>query len=164
MRLLLWKINYFLFDNNQGILWNLFIKKRIKRNFLKFAENIEKYIENIIDDTNRTNVTTEEYLKIKELWKKYFYKIMYYKFGSSRFFAREFFDWGKYGYNWNVLHQNEMYKEDASTFQCLSDFYGELFYVSDRISYDRLFRVHWLWNRFEYSFLKEIHSNKIKEE
>lgn len=59
--------------------------------------------------------------------------------------------------NWTALHiENTEYKNYSKN-ELIEAFVNECDYISDRISYDRLFRTHWL---FKQSFDKEF--NEIK--
>lgn len=59
--------------------------------------------------------------------------------------------------NWKDLHQENTEFKDLSKELLYNSFAGECWYISDRMSYDRLFRTHWL-------FLRAFHDelNKLK--
>ena len=51
--------------------------------------------------------------------------------------------------NWSDLHiENTKYK-DCNKEELYDEFEFEIGYCSDRMSYDRLFRIHWLFKRWE---------------
>ena len=55
--------------------------------------------------------------------------------------------------NWPALHQENTEYKDMSKEQLSDAFKGQCWYISDRISYDRLFRTHWL---FRQAFKEEL--------
>jgi hypothetical protein len=56
--------------------------------------------------------------------------------------------------NWKAMHkENSVEYKDHTKEQLIDEFCGECDYISDRTSYDRLFRTHWL---FRQAFEKEI--------
>lgn len=58
--------------------------------------------------------------------------------------------------NWTAMHiENTEYKNHTKA-QLINSFCGECCYISDRASYDRLFRTHWLFRRAFYKELYEI--------
>lgn len=61
--------------------------------------------------------------------------------------ASDLYDWGVFGHNWEKLHPDEN-EQRMPPDQCLDMFYGEVSYCSDRMSLDRLFRCHWLFNHY----------------
>ena len=59
--------------------------------------------------------------------------------------------------NWQALWlQSTRYKDNTKP-ELIEFFAGECFYISDRYSYDRIFRAHWLFRK---AFEKELY--KIK--
>jgi hypothetical protein len=59
--------------------------------------------------------------------------------------------------NWTAMHQEETEYKGYTKKKLIGAFCGECCYISDRVSYDRLFRTHWLFLR---SFENEL--NKIR--
>lgn len=59
--------------------------------------------------------------------------------------------------NWSAMHQENSEFKDKTNEELIELFGGECSYISDRTSYDRLFRAQWLFRR---AYEKEI--NKIK--
>ena len=55
--------------------------------------------------------------------------------------------------NWKTIHQENTVYKGYSKNKLIKKFCAECSYVSDRMSYDRLFRTHWLFLR---AFDKEI--------
>lgn len=49
--------------------------------------------------------------------------------------------------NWTALHLDKTEYKNYSKEDLLEEFFGECSYISDRTSYDRLFRTHWLFRR-----------------
>jgi hypothetical protein len=66
-----------------------------------------------------------------------------------------FYDWDME--NWKAMHLENTEYKDYTKEQLKEAFCGECWYISDRTSYDRLFRTHWLFLR---AFEDEM--NKIK--
>jgi hypothetical protein len=64
--------------------------------------------------------------------------------------------------NWTALHRDQIpeYKDQKKR-ELLDSFCSEACYISDRVSYDRLFRTHWLFKQaFEKEFDEYKHSRK----
>lgn len=55
--------------------------------------------------------------------------------------------------NWKALHKENTEYKDCDKQKLIKKFCGECWYISDRASYDRLFRTHWLFIR---AFEQEI--------
>ena len=55
--------------------------------------------------------------------------------------------------NWTATHKENTEYTNYSKMKLIDEFCGECHYISDRISYDRLFRAHWL---FRQVFIKEF--------
>lgn len=55
--------------------------------------------------------------------------------------------------NWKALHKENTDYKDASKAEMVEAFKGDICYISDRLSYDRVFRSHWL---FRNAFAAEI--------
>ena len=54
--------------------------------------------------------------------------------------------------NWTAVHQENTVYAGYSTRKLVNRFAAECFYISDRPSWDRLFRTHWLFLRaFEFN-------------
>jgi len=49
--------------------------------------------------------------------------------------------------NWAALHKENTEYKDSSTDDLKDSFFGECYYSCDRMSYDRLFRAHWLFRQ-----------------
>lgn len=64
------------------------------------------------------------------------------RFGFDDLGAEQLVKWGAMGHNWSKLH----WDSEKSSIEYLKDFAHELYYCSDRMSLDRLFRCHWLFN------------------
>ena len=59
--------------------------------------------------------------------------------------------------NWKAMHQEETEYKGYSKKKLIDAFCGECNYISDRVSYDRLFRTHWLFLR---AFEEEMNTIK----
>lgn len=57
------------------------------------------------------------------------------------------FEWGDGGHNWTALHKGNTEYENYNEDEILSEFKAEVSYTYDRMSLDRLFRTHWLFNQ-----------------
>lgn len=56
-----------------------------------------------------------------------------------------FYDWDMD--NWEALHQDKTEYAGMEYGALLDSFDGECNYICDRVSWDRIFRVHWLFKR-----------------
>ena len=65
------------------------------------------------------------------------------------------FQWGEYGHNWNKLHPSDA-ESSRSQEEKLAELIAELHYCSDRMSMDRMFRCHWLFNQFCLQYRQQI--------
>lgn len=82
---------------------------------------------------------------VMEDYPKMMQKVLMHELGFSKDIANEFTKTACEG-NWLKLHETDVEKYVGS------DVYAEmildeLFYISDRISFDRIFRVQWLYRR-----------------
>lgn len=59
--------------------------------------------------------------------------------------------------NWDAMHLENTRYRDYSKAKLIKSFCGESSYISDRYSYDRLFRCHWLFLR---AFEEELYKLK----
>lgn len=97
-----------------------------------------------------TNMNFDE---IHEKWYKCFHYIL--RSFKVRFLDKTihslFYDFDME--NWTALHkENTEYKDDSRK-DLIKFFCIECGYISDKASYDRLFRTHWLFkNAFQYKF------------
>lgn len=80
------------------------------------------------------------------LWENLFKEVLK-NWGFNKTAQDKLFEWGKYGHNWEKLHENSI-EEDMPANEVLNQFFGEVDYCSDRMSLDRLFRCHWLYNLY----------------
>ena len=62
--------------------------------------------------------------------------------------------------NWKAMHKENTEYSKYTKESLIESFCGECMYISDRTSYDRLFRAHWL---FKQSFDKELMKVKYPE-
>lgn len=59
--------------------------------------------------------------------------------------------------NWTALHKEKTEYKDYTREKLIKSFCSECSYISDRVSYDRLFRTHWL---FRQAFEKEMMNDR----
>ena len=100
----------------------------------------------------------EEYVKLEKLY----FRIVkgYCKYWLRiNFKAVKKFLLGLTDQNWKKIHENEE-EEKMSAEDILSDFRAEFMYISDRFSYTRLLRLHWLWLVFSKRFFKKLNVDK----
>jgi hypothetical protein len=91
-------------------------------------------------------------------WKNLFSEVLS-NWGFTEPSISKLFEWGaEYGHNWEKLHPSQEEELQSST-EILEDFWNEVSYCSDRMSIDRLFRCHWLYN---YYFIK-LSKEKVKK-
>lgn len=62
--------------------------------------------------------------------------------------------------NWELMHRDKTGYKDYTKEKLIKTFIAECDYVSDRMSYDRLFRTHWF---FLEAFRNEINAIKYPE-
>lgn len=102
---------------------------------------IEKFIglTSDIEESKLTNVViAEEWRMLSVEWLRGF-------FGINSQAVKKLFEWGSDGYNWKRLHPTKTEKK-RSRKTALSEFTCKLHYCSDRMSFDRWARCHWLFN------------------
>lgn len=141
-------------------------EKYIVDEFINFADHIRR----IIESDNK--ITIDLIIKIKNRWEE-LYKKQLFQWQFNKKAANDLFEWGENGHNWSKLHTTE--EEDEKTYiDWLHDFLYELEYCCDRMSLDRLFRCHWLYNQaihsykrnnppvYEYNGIKFTGSNPFK--
>lgn len=91
-----------------------------------------------------------------EKWKKCFHFVLLsFNVGFTEQSINSLFeDWDME--NWKEMWlENSEYK-DYSKDRLIATFCNECGYISDRVSYDRLFRTHWLFKKAFYDELKQI--------
>lgn len=120
-------------------------EKYIVDEFVDFANDIRKIIE--------SNITIKSIIIIKNKWEQLYKKQLFqWEFNGKA--TNDLFEWGENGHNWSKLHTTD--KEDEKfCINWLDDFLYELEYCSDRMSLDRLFRCHWLYNQAIYSYKRD---------
>jgi hypothetical protein len=62
--------------------------------------------------------------------------------------------------NWKAMHKENTEYKDYTKEQFITAFCAECNYISDRMSYDRLFRAHWL---FRQAFEEELVEKKFNK-
>ena len=100
----------------------------------------------------------EEYAELEKLYFKIIKKYCKYWLRIN-FKAVKKFLLGLTDQNWNKIHENEK-EEKMSAEDMLSDFGSEFMYISDRFSYTRLLRLHWIWLVFSKKFFKKLNADK----
>lgn len=58
--------------------------------------------------------------------------------------------------NWKAMHKENSEYAEYDKEALLDEFFGEASYISDRTSYDRLFRTHWLFRQAFYDELNVV--------
>jgi len=87
-------------------------------------------------------------------WKPLFVLVLL-RWGFNTKSAKKLFEFGEYGHNWEKLHETEEEKKKTLE-EKLKDFYGYIGYCSDRMGFDRLFRIHFIYNLIQrYHFKKD---------
>lgn len=116
------------------------IKKSFKKNTRHFKNNREYY--QAISEITHDNFQGAD---LVFQWFSVFYATLN-RFHPEYTFnvAFELFCYFGMG-NWTALHKDKTEYKDDTPQEMLEHFYGELNYCSDRMSYDRLFRTHWLF-------------------
>lgn len=110
------------------------------------------------DFRNFDSVELLEFYSNKELDLKYWkplFVLTLLDFGFNVNSAKKLFNWGEWGHNWKILHWSKE-DEELSFEKKLSKFYGEISYCSDRMSFDRLFRIHHIYNLIQYKHFKRM--------
>ena len=103
---------------------------------------------------NSINTENYDFEKLSKLWYAFFSK--YLKFlGFNKKAIDNLFEWGQDGHNWKLLH----WDTDENIIpikQLVESFSGELDYITDRMSIDRLFRTHWEFNRLTEDYHRKL--------
>ena len=100
----------------------------------------------------------QERADISRLWRAFFAKVLY-DWGFNKTAIDALFGWGSNGHNWQALwsechptstnpKKRHMNYGRVPARRFLEDFKGEVGYIYDRLSLDRLFRTHWLYNQW----------------
>ena len=63
--------------------------------------------------------------------------------------------------NWGAMHKENTEYSECTDEELLDDFLGECSYICDRMSYDRLFRTHWLFRNVFYDELNKVRFPEI---
>ena len=99
------------------------------------------------------NTKSMSFFELHNRWYKCFaYMLKSFNVGFTTKSIKSIF----YGFamkNWDALHQEHTYYKDYTKDELIESFCSECSYISDRYSYDRLFRCHWLFLR---AFDKEL--------
>lgn len=122
---------------------------------------IEEYLNTFRDGMDSFPDTLDQiYLAIVGGWERVFGICLSECGIQSKPAGEALFKWGKEGHNWKKLHMNEE-EEKWETTYAMRMFAGELEYCSDRMSLDRLFRCHWLYNTLIKKYADEKLAEKI---
>lgn len=135
------------------------IKKLLKRfNIYIIRKNISKvYYYKLMEDMHNY----KDFETLHENWRKCFEYILK-SFNCG--FTSEAID--NLFYNFNMLNWKELWIENSeyknySKEKLIESFTLECFYISDRTSFDRLFRTHWLFRKAFYEELENIKINLL---
>ena len=85
--------------------------------------------------------------EILDKYPKMFNAICIYCFKLPKRIRNSLFDDLMQG-NWEYLHETEIEKKESISELCKT-LQWEVFYCSDRMSWDRLCRIHWYWQRIK---------------
>lgn len=122
-------------------------KKDIVDEFIDFAD----YIKEVIESNDK--IEFNSILKIKNRWEQLYKKqLIQWEFNKKA--TNDLFEWGENGHNWSKLHTTDE-EDKKSCINWLDDFSYELDYCCDRMSLDRLFRCHWLYNQAIYKYKQD---------
>lgn len=130
--------------------WDLTFQLRNKYDNFKFFKL--SYFRHFKEFSKKTeNLGADDVEKVWEIWEDTFRKIMRSAFGFNRKASKEMFEWCETSHNWEKLWYDEDtdYKEDFTNFK------NDLWYISDRISMDRILRVHYMLGSALYKFKRE---------
>ena len=121
--------------------WYWDISNRLKNRYDNFKFFKLSYFRHFKEFSKKTeNLGADDVEKVWEIWEDTFKKIMRSAFGFNKKASDEMFHWCGNGHNWEKLwyDENTSYKEDFEHFK------SDLWYISDRISMDRILRVHYM--------------------
>jgi hypothetical protein len=99
-------------------------------------------------------------LHVNILWKKYFNIACNHLGIKDKKTINILFAWGEYGHNWKALWKEDSEYKDDDFNRLYKVFVYEAMYIADRLSIDRLFRCHWLYNQYKISIKEEIYKVK----
>lgn len=89
-----------------------------------------------------------DYQQLRGLWCGYFADYLYYT-GWNKAAVRQVLEWGELGHNWKLLHWTEVEDTPEAYASAMEDMRSEVIYTSDRMSLDRAFRIHHMYNRIQ---------------
>lgn len=92
-----------------------------------------------------STVSGKSPVDIADTYPRMMRKVLKHRFGFGKSSAKEFIRSACYG-NWTRLHETDMEKV-ASASDYANYLLDEVFYCSDRWSWDRVFRVQWIYRR-----------------
>ena len=110
---------------------------------INFSNEVDKFIE--------TQKLTDKFLLNLQVQWKLLFKWYLQRRGFNIIAIDQLFAWGNGGYNWKELWGDK--DETLDLEERIHNFIGELYYCSDRMSLDRLFRCHWLFNHI-FNYIK----------
>lgn len=96
---------------------------------------------------------------LAKAWKSYLSRMLY-SSGWNKSAIDQIFEWGFTGHNWKAL-----WFEDETSEEKIKTFSSDLVYFSDRMSLDRLFRLHHHYNSVQYRWQLEtdyVSTNQFK--
>lgn len=93
-----------------------------------------KKLENLYEQITEDNVDS--------IWHQFFVTYLE-SIGYNHKAIDSLFEWGKGGHNWKALHPEDGQVEDFISLK------EEMRYIYDRMSLDRLFRCHWIYNQYK---------------
>jgi len=94
--------------------------------------------------TNRMYV--DKFEEIDKLWYEYFsFTIRELGVNTKKAIDALYYDWDMD--NWEAMHFSKSEYKSYNRDEVYTAFYGDADYISDRISFDRLFRIHWFFKK-----------------
>lgn len=90
---------------------------------------------------------SKSHKELEKHWRKFF-TLSFQQWGFNQKAINALWYWGNWDHNWDILNKmNSKYKSyNAESF--LRKFKGDVSYICDRVTIDRVFRCHWLWNQY----------------
>lgn len=116
------------------------------------------------------DLTKDDFEKVEGLWKRCYYYVWRGYWKKSETEISDDMIWEIYNNfemsNFSILHKENTEYVNHNKTKMFMEFCGELRYCSNKMSFDRLFRIQWLFqNTFKVELsLVQIYENKLTEE
>jgi len=138
MKTLYYKFRVWLYFDSPWVVFKGHLWKRKVHKIMKLLNTMSKY-------------KLEDFDQIHKYWFKTFNFILK-NWGFNKKARHELFYWWDMD-NWKAMHLDKSEYKKCSKEKLFDHFLGDTNYCSDRMSYDRLFRCHWLFRKI---FDKEL--------